>query len=85
MAYMKIHCGYCGGAWEVYHRDDWKDDHARTCPHCSQKIDRQTWNKQVLPAFGAVQDANAELLKDHTGQHLPLFMLDVIADHYFPR
>lgn len=85
MAYMKIHCGYCSDSWEIYHRDNWKDDSARTCPHCFQKIDRQTWDNQVLPAFAAVHDANAELFKDHTGYHKPLFTVDVVADHIFGR
>ena len=83
MAYLRIHCDVCGGTWEVYHRDNWKDDKARQCPHCFSKIDRQTWEKQILPAFGAVQDANAELFKDSTGYHTPLFTFDVIADHIY--
>ena len=37
----------------------------------------------MLPAFGAVHDANAELYKDHTGFHAPLFTFDVIADHLY--
>lgn len=83
MAYLRIHCDVCGGTWEVYHRDNWKDDKARQCPHCFAKIDRSVWEKEVLPAFGAVQDANAELFKEHTGYHRPLFTFDVIADHIY--
>lgn len=85
MAYMRIHCDVCGGAWEVYHRDSWNDDKARQCPHCFSKIDRQTWQREVLPAFNAVNDANAELFKEHTGQHTALFSFDVIADHLYSR
>ena len=83
MAYLRIHCDVCGGTWEVYHRDNWKDDKARQCPHCFAKIDRSVWEKEVLPAFGAVNHANAELLKEHTGYHRPLFTFDVIADHLY--
>jgi len=83
MAYLRIHCEVCGGTWEVYHRDDWKDHRARQCPHCFSKIDRSTWEREVVPAFNSVQDANAELFKDHTGQHVPLFTFDVIADHLY--
>ena len=83
MAYLRIHCDVCGGTWEVYDRDNWKDDKARQCPHCFAKIDRPLWERQVLPAFGAVHDANAELYKDHTGFHAPLFTFDVIADHLY--
>jgi len=85
MAYLRIHCDYCGGTWEIYHRDNWKDDKARQCPHCQSKIDAQTWQNQILPAFGAAHDANAELFKDHVGYHRPLFTFDVIADHIFTR
>lgn len=80
MVYLRIHCAACGGVWEVYHRDNWNNDKARQCPHCSAEIDRQTWEKQILPAFGAVHDANAELFKDHKGNDKPLFYVDVIAD-----
>ena len=86
MAYMKIHCNYCGGTWEIYHRDNWHDDKARQCPHGESKIDRQLWEKEILPAFGAAHDANAELFKDHVGFHRPLFTVDFVADHIFtPR
>lgn len=83
MAYLRIHCDVCGGTWEIYNRDDWDDDRARQCPHCFSKIDRQTWHKQIVPAFTAVNDANAELFKDHVGYHYPLFTFDVIADHIY--
>ena len=49
MAYIKIHCDYCGGTWDVYKRDI-KNDRARQCPHCFQEIDRQSWARDVLPA-----------------------------------
>ena len=80
MAYLRIHFEACGGVWEVYHRDNWNNDKARQCPHCFAEIDRQTWEKEVLPAFGAVHDANAELHKDHTGYDKPLFYFDVMTD-----
>lgn len=83
MAFMRIHCGYCGQPWEIYGRDNWKSDAARTCPHCQSKIDRQTWERQVLPAFGSVQDANAELIKDHVGNNSPLYTVDFIEDRIF--
>lgn len=83
MAYLLIHCDVCGGQWEIYHRDDWKDRRARQCPHCFSEIDPQTWSDQVLPAFGMVHDANTELYKDHAGSGRPLFSFDVIADHLY--
>lgn len=78
MGYLKIHCGSCGGSWEVYGRDDWKQKAARTCPHCFERIDGQDWERQILPAFGAMMDANRELMKTHSGYNAPLFRVDYI-------
>ena len=83
MAYMRIHCEMCGGTWEVYQRDDWKDDRARQCPHCFREIDRQIWDKEILPAFGAASDANAELFKNSTGYYKPIFTVDFMADRLY--
>lgn len=76
MTYMSIYCGYCGKRWEVYQRDNWKDERARTCPHCFHEIDAQTWERDVLPAFGAALDCNAELFKNHKGS---IFAVDFIG------
>lgn len=83
MAFLRIHCDVCGGSWEVYRRDVWTNDKMRQCPHCLSKIDRQTWERQIIPAFAMVDDANAELYKDATGYHASLFSFDVIADHIY--
>ena len=82
--YMRIHCDYCGGAWDVYDRDDFHAQVARTCPHCGTKIDKQTWIRQIVPAFCMAGDANRELVKDHL-DHRPLFSVDIVADHHFSR
>ena len=66
MGYLKIKCHECGGSWEVYSYN-FNDDHLRVCPHCFKEIDRQTWNRQIIPAYGALEDANRELIKDHEG------------------
>lgn len=84
MGFLRIHCDYCGGTWDVYGRDDWNETRSRTCPHCQSKIDGQDWEKQIVPAFGAMLDANRELMKTHTGYHSPLLTVDYIEDHYFP-
>ena len=81
MAYIKIHCDYCGGTWDVYKRDV-ASTNARQCPQCFQEIDAQSWKKEVVPAFCSVEDANAELYKDHCDRK-PLFYFDVIANHIF--
>ena len=54
-----------------------------TCPHCGTKIDRQTWEKCVVPAFGAFMDLNRDLFRDHVGEHRPLFQIDMISDLLF--
>lgn len=84
MGFLRIHCNYCGGTWEVYGRDNYKETQYRTCPHCFQKIDGQDWQNHVLPAFGAMMDANRELIKTHTGYHAPLFTVDFVEDFFFP-
>lgn len=81
MAYMRIHCTACGGTWEIYQRDNWNAENARVCPHCYAEIDRSTWYNYILPAFGAMADANAVLAKDSIGYNRPAFWLDVIAEH----
>lgn len=83
MGYLKIHCGYCHGSWEVYSRDPWKDEQYRTCPHCFKEIDNQNWKNFIVPAFCTMQDANRELIKTHTGQHSPLFTVDYTEDFVF--
>ena len=82
--YMRIHCGTCGGTWEVYQRDNWKDDKARACPHCFEEIDPQTWEQQIIPAFCASADANAELIKDGEGYYKPFFAVDFMAEYLRP-
>ena len=85
MAYMIIHCDYCGQSWEVYGSRDWNKNKNRECPHCQHKIDRQTWKNEILPAFGSFSDVNRELFKDHTGNHTPLFTIDFVSDHVFRK
>lgn len=85
MGYLHIHCDYCGGTWDIYGHSNFNEQAARTCPHCQQRIDGQTWKKQILPAFAAMMDCNRELYKDHTGYRKSLFTVDYIADHYFPN
>lgn len=80
MGYLRIHCKRCRRRWHVYARDNWQEGAARCCPHCGAVIERQTWESQILPAFGAMADANRELVKDHTGYQAPAFAVDFIAD-----
>lgn len=82
MVYMKLHCGACGGTWEVYRRQ--RDTAAaRACPHCDYTIDKDTWKEKILPAFQAVCDANLALASDHTEKHTAEFQIDFMADGKF--
>ena len=84
MGYLRIKCYYCGGTWEVYHRDlHSRYKKARECPHCFQKIDEQTWDRQIFPAYNALDDANRELFKDHLGHHVPLFEVSYESNTIF--
>lgn len=83
MAYLKIYCDVCGGSWEIYHRDNWKDDKARKCPHCFSKIPIELWAGEIIPAFTATHEANTELYKAHVCRHTPLFSFDIVADHLY--
>lgn len=80
MAFLRIYCNECGGKWEIYRRDNWNDETARQCPHCFLQINRDVWEKEILPAFNAVHDANAELFKESTGYSKPLFSFDVVTN-----
>ncbi len=84
MAMMKIYCDYCGRKWDVYERDNWNSDNARTCPHCFHKIDGQTWKHEIVPAFAAYMDLNKQLIKD-TGAGSVRFSVDFSEDYFFPE
>lgn len=64
MGFLRIYCGSCRQTWDIYSRDDYHDWKAMTCPHCFEQIDPGLWEKQILPAFGAMEDANRELRKE---------------------
>ena len=66
----------------MYQRDK-ENEKARQCPHCFSKIDANVWAKEILPAFGKTQEANADLLKEHVTHGKPLFTFDIIADHLY--
>lgn len=77
MVLMRIYCE-CGTVWTIEQGDNWRADTMRQCPNCHAQIDRDIWEREILPAFGAVADANAELQKDSLGYHRPRFDFDVM-------
>lgn len=78
MGFLRIHCKNCGGYWDIHEDDDYQLRKFKTCPHCKEQIDGQDYLNQVLPAFGAMLDANKELKKTSTGYNAPLFTVDFI-------
>lgn len=84
MGMLRIHCDQCGGVWEVYGARDYTNDQNRICPHCGHKVEKQTWHGQVLTAFGAMMDANRELMKIRA-DHGPLFTVDYVEDSVFEK
>ena len=48
------------------------------------RIDSQTWERQILPAFGEFQDMNRELIKDNLNGSVR-FSVDFREDYYFPE
>lgn len=74
MGYLQIICDHCRKHWDVYNRN-MNEESARICPRCMRSVDEQTWNRFVLPAFGMMDDAGRELMKDSLN-HSPLFRVD---------
>lgn len=81
MAFLKIHCGYCGGTWDVYHKVR-KFNTTGRCPHCDSRIDDATWAK-ILTAYDAMNAVNMELHTNHEFKHMPWFEADYINDGKF--
>ena len=80
MGHLSIHCSFCGSEWIVYHRDDWKDWKARTCPVCGKSIPEKTWSLSVLKGFNEMEDASLELVKDYEQDHGTLFTVSYVPD-----
>ena len=85
MAFLRVKCENCGGKWDVYHRDDWKDDRARTCPHCYAEVDAVLWASHVIPAFTFADEGNREIRKQSREENKPGFSFDVVDDMQFRR
>ena len=74
--FLKVKCYHCKGTWRLYgdmahHKD------ANRCPFCQAQIRRSIWDKIVLPAYGTLEDANRDLLNEHTGyDNVPLFQIE---------
>lgn len=82
MGYIRIHCGYCGGTWEVYRRQ-MDISNARICPHCDSRIDSDTWASKIMPAVEKMNKVNLDLIDHHLKNHSAGYEVDYIADGYF--
>lgn len=74
MGYLQITCAHCRKRWVVYNRN-MNEESARSCPRCLKTIEDQTWRRFILPAFGMLEDANRELVKDNLDRS-PLFQVE---------
>lgn len=74
MGYLQITCAHCKKHWVVYNRN-MNEESARSCPRCLKAIDSQTWARFILPAFGLMDDANRDLIKDNMNRS-PLFRVE---------
>lgn len=75
MGHLTIRCISCGNKWDVYHRDDWKDWKARTCPVCQKELNKAIWEQNVLPVFGAAEEMSMDLYK-----YKEPFIIDYVTD-----
>lgn len=79
MGFLKVKCYSCGGTYRIY-GDMVFHPAASRCPFCFAEIRRSTWEKIVIPAWGAMEDANRDLQNEHTGyKNTPLFQLEYQA------
>lgn len=83
MGFLTIKCHACGGKWEVYRSSAERYDRERECPHCGKRIDRQTWEKFIAPAWRMLDEANRELFKDHLGYHTAIFTVEYTENGFY--
>jgi DNA-directed RNA polymerase subunit RPC12/RpoP len=77
---LKIHCYGCGTTWTIQEGEDWKNEKTRTCPGCGKRIDATIWERDLLPGFLSLADANRELEKDSIGfSDIPHFIVNCEA------
>lgn len=80
MLYVKMSCGCCGNAFEIYSREmNFRDTPVR-CPHCLQQMDNKQWNN-LIDAFLTAADWNGQGLKAHGEHGSPLFQAEFISKH----
>ncbi|MBQ9732782.1 MAG: hypothetical protein IJV74_00945 [Clostridia bacterium] len=83
MGVLKIHCYKCGGRFSV-NGGMVKHSEANVCPYCYTTLPREIWERIVLPAFGELEDANRELVKEHSGYvDVPLFQIGYVPSKAF--
>lgn len=40
---------------------------ANRCPFCGAEIRRSVWDMCVIPAYGTMEDANLDMIREYTG------------------
>lgn len=80
MGVLVVHCCKCGKDYQIYKAMS-RHEYANICPFCFSELPRREWERIVLTAFEELEDANRELIKEHTGYNdIPLFQVGYIPD-----
>lgn len=79
MGFLIVNCRSCGARYRL-RGDKVHDQNANICPVCSAEVQRSFWEKYVIPAWAAFEDANRDLRNIHTGySNATLFQIEYKA------
>lgn len=80
--FVKVRCGNCGGAFELYHKTMQEAPPAR-CPHCYTQMTEKQWSG-LADCYHTMQDWNTQTAKSHEEHGTPGFVAE-IRRHYVPK
>lgn len=77
MGTLRIRCNSCGEVFDV--RGNRLDRPAvNSCPYCGVTMPRELWDSIIVPAVGALDDANTALENAHIAGNAPLFRIGYV-------
>lgn len=80
MDYLKVHCFYCKGKFELYSRNMDHDERPPMCPHCLTRMDKTQWER-LIDAYFTFAEVNKNFRKYHMDRAEPLFQVE-LRSHY---